>query len=59
MYEYAGYWSGPIRRDKAWFALTGHNTILDQYFLGSYDSNGKQVLEDNQLWSINSTLSCR
>ena len=57
MYEYAGNWSGPIRRDKAWFAFTGHNTILDQYFLGSYDSNGKQVLEDNQLWSINSTLS--
>ena len=57
MYEYAGHWSGPIRRDKAWFAFTGHNTILDQYFLGSYDSNGKQVLEDNQLWSINSTLS--
>ena len=57
MYEYAGYWSGPIKRDKAWFAFTGHNTILDQYFLGSYDSNGKQVLEDNQLWSINSTLS--
>jgi hypothetical protein len=57
MYEYAGYWSGPIKRDKAWFALTGHNTILDQYFLGSYDSNGKQVLEDNQLWSINTTLS--
>ena len=57
MYEYAGFWSGPIKRDKAWFAVTGHNTILDQYFLGSYDSNGKQVLEDNQLWSINTTLS--
>lgn len=57
MYEYAGWWGGPIKRDKAWFAVSGHNTILDQYFLGSYDSNGKQVLEDNQLWSITTTLA--
>jgi hypothetical protein len=31
--------------------------VLDQYVLGSYDSTGKQVLDDNIMWNLGSKVS--
>ncbi len=47
-----GAWlAGPLIRNKAWFSLSAHDQVLDQYLLGSYDPNGKQVLDDNLMWT--------
>jgi hypothetical protein len=53
-----GAWiGGPIVRDKLWFSFSAHDQVLNQYVLGSYDSTGKQVLDDNVMWNTGSKLS--
>ena len=53
-----GAWiGGPILRDKLWFSFSAHDQVLNQYVLGSYDSTGKQVLDDNIMWNLGSKLS--
>jgi hypothetical protein len=54
----AGAWvGGPIVRDKLWFSFSAHDQVLNQYVLGSYDSTGKQVLDDNIMWTTGSKVS--
>src|SRR5207244_3986865 len=44
--------SGPIVRDKLWFAVTTKFGKLNQYRLGSYDPNGTLVLDDNRMRDV-------
>src|SRR5438874_2716199 len=49
----SGSWlSGPILRDRLWFALTEKYDILNQYVPGSYNPDGTQVKEDNLKWTL-------
>ena len=53
-----GAWlSGPIIRDKLWFAVTSKYDILNQYIIGSYNPSGEQVLEDNIKWTISEKIA--
>ena len=53
-----GAWlSGPIIRDKLWFAVTSKYDVLNQYIIGSYNPNGGQVLEDNIKWTISEKVA--
>ena len=53
-----GAWlSGPIIRDKLWFAVTSKYDVLNQYIIGSYNPNGEQVLEDNIKWTISEKVA--
>jgi len=48
----AGAWvAGPVKKDKLWFSFSWHDQRLNQYLLGSYDDTGKQVLDDNVMWT--------
>ena len=54
----AGAWlGGPIVRDKVWFSASWHQQALNQYLLGSYDSNGSQVLDDNLMWTTSAKVA--
>jgi hypothetical protein len=45
-----GVWiGGPVIKDKIWFSGSTHYQILNQYPLGGYDPNGKQVVDDNKM----------
>jgi carboxypeptidase family protein len=49
--------SGPIMRDKLWFATTAKYGKLNQYRLGSYDPNGTLVLDDNRMRDVSAKIS--
>jgi hypothetical protein len=54
----AGAWlSGPIKKDKLWFSASWHDQRLNQYLLGSYDDTGKQVLDDNVMWTTSAKVA--
>ncbi|HEV8346309.1 MAG TPA: TonB-dependent receptor [Vicinamibacterales bacterium] len=57
IYDTGAWLGGPIVRDKLWFSFSAHDQVLDQYVLGSYDSTGKQVLDDNIMWNLGSKVS--
>jgi Carboxypeptidase regulatory-like domain len=57
IYDLGGWLSGPIVRDKLWFSGTYHRQRLDQYLLGNYDANGKQVLDDNLMWTTTAKVA--
>ena len=45
-----GAWlAGPIVRDKLWFAGTWHDQRMDQHYLGGYNPDGSQAIDDNVL----------
>jgi len=45
-----GMWvGGPVIKDKVWFSGSAHYQVLNQYPLGGYDPNGKQVVDDNKM----------
>jgi hypothetical protein len=47
-----GAWlAGPIEKDKLWFSLSWHDQRLNQHLVGQYDNTGKQVLDDNVMWT--------
>ncbi len=59
-----GWWlSGPIKKDKIWFSSSIHYQKILQYLLGSYNPDGTQVPDDNDLfnnsnkiaWQVNPT----
>ncbi len=51
----AGGWvAGPVKKDKLWFSFSWHDQRLNQYLVGSYDNTGKQVLDDNLMWTTSS-----
>jgi Carboxypeptidase regulatory-like domain len=49
MWDTAATISGPILRDRLWYAGSVRYGVLDQYRLGQYNPNGQQVLDDNVL----------
>jgi hypothetical protein len=57
IYDTGAWLSGPIARDKLWFSFSAHDQVLNQYVLGSYDASGKQVLDDNLMWTTGTKLS--
>ena len=53
-----GAWlSGPIVRDKLWFAGTWHDQRMDQHYLGGYNPDGTQAIDDNVLWNYTAKVS--
>ena len=53
-----GAWlSGPIVRDKLWFAGTWHDQRMDQHYLGGYNPDGSQAIDDNVLWNYTAKVS--
>jgi hypothetical protein len=57
MYDVGVWIGGPIVRDRLWFVVSAHDEVLDQYKLGSYDTDGSQVIDDNLLRTIGGKLS--
>src|SRR3989449_9778837 len=57
IYDTGAWLGGPIVRDKVWFSFSAHDQVLNQYVLGSYDSTGRQVLDDNIMWNLGSKVS--
>ena len=57
IYDTGAWLGGPIVRDTLWFSFSAHDQVLDQYVLGSYDSTGKQVLDDNIMWNLGTKIS--
>ena len=49
--------SGPIIRNKLWFATTWHDQRMDQYVLGGYNADGTLAIDDNILWNITGKVS--
>lgn len=49
MWDTAGTYSGPLKRDRLWFVLSGKWGVFDRYGLGNYDLDGRQALDDNWL----------
>ena len=57
IYDSGAWLSGPVVRDRLWFAGAWHRQGLDQYLLGNYDANGAQVLDDNLMWTTSAKAS--
>jgi hypothetical protein len=57
MNEVGGWLAGPLKRDKLWFALTGHDQRMEQYILGAYNPDGSQGLDRNVLWNVTGKVS--
>jgi hypothetical protein len=43
--------------DKVWFLGAAHTQVLNQYILGSYNSDGTQVADDNVMWNAAAKVS--
>lgn len=53
-----GAWlAGPIVRDRLWFAATWHDQRMDQHYLGGYNPDGSQAIDDNVLWNYTGKIS--
>jgi hypothetical protein len=57
IYDTGGWAGGPIKRDKLWFMGAAHTQVLNRYVLGSYNSDGSQVVDDNKMWNLATKLS--
>ncbi|MCC7240415.1 MAG: TonB-dependent receptor [Acidobacteria bacterium] len=57
MYDVGGWLGGPIVPNRLWFVVSAHDAVLDQYKLGSYDTDGSQVIDDNLLRTVGTKLS--
>ena len=57
IFDVGGWVAGPVVRYKVWFSFSAHEQRMYQYVLGSYDSTGKQVLDDNLMWTTGSKVS--
>lgn len=49
--------SGPIVKDRLWFAATGQLMRLNRYAIGSYNLDGSQFVEDFATWNISAKAS--
>jgi hypothetical protein len=49
--------SGPIVRDRLWFAVTGSTATLSQYRVGSYNLDGSRAKDDNLMRNISTKVS--
>ena len=53
-----GIWiGGPVIKDKLWFSGSSHYQVLNQYPLGGYDPNGRQVVDDNKMANFTEKLA--
>jgi Carboxypeptidase regulatory-like domain len=52
MYDTGISLSGPVVRDKVWFVATGKLVRLDQLRVGSYNPDGSQFVDDNEMVTI-------
>jgi hypothetical protein len=57
IYDSGSWFSGPVIKDRLWFALTEKYDVLNQYVPGSYNPDGSQVMEDNLKWTISEKLA--
>lgn len=57
IYDTGAWLAGPVVRDRMWFSVSIHDQRLDQYLLGNYDPNGKQVLDDNLMWTTSAKVA--
>ena len=57
MYNMSGYISGPAIQDKLWWVATADFGQLDQQFLGSYNAQGQQTIDDNERKSYSGKVS--
>ena len=57
MTDVGGWLSGPIMKDKLWFAATWHDQRMSQYILGAYNPDGSQGLDTNELWNVTGKVS--
>jgi hypothetical protein len=57
MYDTGISLSGPILRDKLWFVGTGKLVRLDQLRVGSYNPDGSQFVDDNEMVTISGKAS--
>ena len=53
LYDTGAWVAGPLKKDKVWFSTSVHYQKILQYLLGSYNPDGTQVPDDNDLanWS--------
>ncbi|HEV3217791.1 MAG TPA: carboxypeptidase-like regulatory domain-containing protein [Vicinamibacterales bacterium] len=53
-----GAWlAGPVKKDKLWFSFSWHDQRLNQHLVGQYDNTGKQVLDDNIMWTTSAKVA--
>jgi hypothetical protein len=53
-----GAWlAGPVKKDKLWFSFSWHDQRLNQHLVGQYDNTGKQVLDDNIMWTTSAKIA--
>ena len=57
LFDTAIVWSGPIVRDRLWFVMGGKLGQSNNYKVGSYNSDGTQLLSDNTLINTQGKLS--
>lgn len=57
MFESGVSLSGPVLKDKLWFMGSGKLSEVDSYRVGSYNADGTQLLDDNQLRQITAKAS--
>jgi hypothetical protein len=57
LYDTGAWIAGPVVRDKIWFSTSFHYQKIFQYLLGSYNPDGTQVPDDNDLANSSSKIA--
>jgi hypothetical protein len=57
MFNTAFAFSGPIARDRLWFAVTADYGLLDQFRVGNYNPDGTLFMDDNRRKTYSMKLS--
>jgi hypothetical protein len=57
IYDTGAWIAGPVVQNKLWFSFSIHDQVLDQYLVGNYDPDGRQVLDDNLMWTTSAKLA--
>jgi hypothetical protein len=57
LYDTGMWLAGPIVRDRLWFSTSVHYQKILQYLLGSYNPDGTQVPDDNDLANSSSKIA--
>ena len=57
LFDFSARTSGPIVRDRLWFATAVKKLTLDQIRLGSYDPDGSPVIDDSLMRNFSTKLS--
>ncbi len=57
LFDYGGWFAGPVKRDKIWWSISFHDQQILQYLVGSYNPDGTSVPDDNHLWNFSNKLT--